>query len=370
VNDPVIHGVVGAQFGDLEFDVGKSVRWTQWYTDHLHVTDINLGTQRYWVVNWAKTFPQVKHSVTGVNYFAVPIDYRKKQWELYRKAFQVDPDDWVLWVDGHEGLSFDIRTLPDDYAASPFRSWVYREVTRAETALKDRVKVPFFVFCRSDDLQNVEFPGTGDPEQGVPDTSQTVSVPYYATAQGLTRLFKASVLINPAFNWAELDQLVTPDANVKMQIISYAYAHWQYLDMDESGEIPTINEDNDYGWRMRQQISRVRPVPGFPVDAWNKDDQPGGQPGPWCTDTVSITNPDLVVVPEGAHPAPGAAVAGVMTPLYDTVFRLNLRDGVWYESGVSGNIPLRWDTANSKWVTDYDPALWPEQGVDSVLEEA
>ena len=62
-------------------------------------------------------------------------------------------------------------------------------------------------------------------------------------------------------------------------------------------------------------------------------------------------------------------MAGLMTPLYDTVFRLNLRDGVWYTEGVSGNIPLSWDAASGQWVTNFDPALWPSQGLESWVGE-
>jgi len=91
-------------------------------------------------------------------------------------------------------------------------------------------------------------------------------------------------------------------------------------------------------------------------------------PRPWCTDTVALTTPDLDVTEEFPHTPPDAAVASLMTPLYDTVFRLNLRDGVWYEEGVSGNIPLIWDTANQEWVTNYDPALWPDHGTDAALD--
>jgi hypothetical protein len=61
-------------------------------------------------------------------------------------------------------------------------------------------------------------------------------------------------------------------------------------------------------------------------------------------------------------------VQGVLTLLYDTVFRLNMRDGVWYESGVSGNTPLTWDSTNSKWVPVYDPDEWVDHGVDATLD--
>ena len=370
MNDPVIHAVVAAQFGDLEFDVGKSVRWTQWYADHVHVTDISTGEQRFWVVNWSLTFPNAAVDVTPFNFFGAPVKFRKEQWRLYQTKFEVGDDDWVLWVDAHEGLSFDITSLPDDYAASPFRSWVYREVARAEGAGKDRVVVPFFVFVANKQLQNITVPGTGSPEHDVPDTQQSVSVPYYVAKQGLTRLFKGSVLKNPAFNWASLDQVGTPDANVKMQLIDYAYAHWQYLDVDDEGVVPPISEANDMGFKMRKLISRVRPFADFPFAAWNRDDSPVGLPGPWCKDITYNTNPGLEIVEETPHTPAHASMAGLMTPLYDTYFRLNLRDGVWYEDGASGNIPLVWDSATGKWVTNYDPTTWADEGVASWTGEA
>lgn len=369
MNDPIIHALIGAQYGDLEYDVGKSVRWTQAYADNTHITDINLGTQRYWVVNWAITFPQVKHSVVGVNFFVNPEGFRQKQWELAKKAFNPTPEDWVLWVDGHEGLSFDTTSLPDDYLVAPFRSWVWREVARAEALGNDFASLPFFVFCESSELQNVEFVAA-DGQQNL-SARQTVSVPtYVATGQGLQRLFKASALDDPDFDWTRLDQLSAASVDAKAQIISYAYAHWQQLDIEDPAiGVPPLTEDNDEGWEMRKLISQVRPIASFPTATWNPDDQPAGLPGPWCVDTALLPDPDLPdsIIEEFPHTPPAAPTAGVMTPLYDTVFRLNLRDGVWYESGESGNIPLSWDTDAQDWITVYDPETWPELGVNSHL---
>ena len=55
-----IHGLVGSQFGDMEFDVGRSVRWLEYFVDTMHITDVNLGSTRYFVVNWARTFKDSK----------------------------------------------------------------------------------------------------------------------------------------------------------------------------------------------------------------------------------------------------------------------------------------------------------------------
>ena len=42
-----------------------------------------------------------------------------------------------------------------------------------------------------------------------------------------------------------------------------------------------------------------------------------------------------------------------------------MRDGVWYEEGLSGNIPLKWDDEKEMWVTDYNPEYWNQIGVRS-----
>ena len=42
-----------------------------------------------------------------------------------------------------------------------------------------------------------------------------------------------------------------------------------------------------------------------------------------------------------------------------------MRDGVWYEGGVSGNTPMVWDSVNEKWTTPYNPDTWPDKGVQA-----
>ena len=93
----------------------------------------------------------------------------------------------------------------------------------------------------------------------------------------------------------------------------------------------------------------MRPVPGLPYgETWRfPDDDPAGLPGPWAPDTHAdqITG---VVVPEPRPPI-DPAVAAVRVPLYDTVLRLNVRDGVWYAGDGTGNVPLVWDDATQQW---------------------
>ena len=375
---PPVHGLVGAQYGDLEYDVGKSVRWLDFYVDDLFIVDISTGEQRYWVVNWAASFPESEHIVTGRNFFYSPAEaaeWRREQFDWGQKEFDYQDNDWVLFMDGHEGLSFDNRTLPDDYAVDPFKSWIYREIERANIATQTSVVIPLFIHLKHSDLQNIVY-GTaankGAAQVGLPSVQQAVSVPWYLPYQGLRRLYKVSALRAGGFNWTQIDTPATPSANVKLQIISYAYSHWQKMDIPPgSSTIPPLDVTTDEGWKMRNLMSRVRPIPSIPYGAtWQAPaTDPTSFPGPWCVDTMSSIDPTLAVtVEEDGHTAPNAACAGVRTPLYDTVMRLNLRDGLWYERGESGNVPLAWDDANQVWVPNYDPNEWPVTGVDSGQE--
>lgn len=369
-SEPLVHVIVGAQFGDLEFDIGKSVRWVTWFCDNVFVLDINLGTQRYWVVNWTQTFPDAEHAVTGINYFVRPTEFRREQWEQYRLAFgEPDNSDWILFVDGHEGLGVDNRSLPDDYDFAPFKSFLWREIQRAEDLGESSAVLPYYVFLRSDHITNVTYATrANDPSGTTPDVLQALSVPYYLPYQGLRRLWNVAALRDPDFDWSQIDTPVAPAANAKAQIISYGYAHWNMQDIDPPAtEVPALDANNDDGYRMRKLLNRVRPVSGLPVgDTWIPPDQdPAGLPGPWAP--ADANNPDPIDPITGQllpQPVPAdASLEGLVTPLYDCVFRINMRDGVWYEAGLSGNIPLKWD--GTKWITEYDPELWPKEGVEA-----
>ena len=158
---------------------------------------------------------------------------------------------------------------------------------------------------------------------------------------------------------------------VKAQIVSYSYAHWRPEDIPPGQTtVPPLDAENDQGWEMRNLMSLLRPVSGFPYGTYNGSSwsDPSldavGVPGPWCVDTMSAVLPDLVIEEQG-HTTTDYTTSGVRTPLYDTVFRLNLRDGLWYERGASGNIPLTWDDVNQVWVPTYAPNEWPDSGVGS-----
>lgn len=361
--EPVIHAVIGAQFGDREFDVGKSVRWIMWFTDRHYILDVNLGDTRYYVVNWAITFPEAQSGVTEINYFKRPVEFRKEQFAKADAAWRFDDNDWVFFVDAHEGYSVDDRSLPDDWALDPFKSFFFREVARATLAGHDKVCVPYFAFVKHADIQNVEYT-IGNSPTSTTDTPilfsalQPIAVPYYVPAQGLVRFIKVSALRNPAFDWTSIDTPSTPDAGCKIQIISYGYAHWNPQDVIPPATEPeALSATNDEGWRMRKLLSQVRPITGLPfADPWkNPSLDASGLPGPVATDT----NYNPIDLTTDRDPvAPDSATVGVRHPLYDTVFRINLRDGVWYEGNILGNVPLAWNETTQKWEPTVPPAEW------------
>jgi hypothetical protein len=367
-SEPLVYGIVGAPFGDQEFDVGKSVRWLVWFTDKQFILDVNFGEPRFWIVNWSMTFPSSDHTVTGINFFRRPAEFRKEQFAQADLLYKMDPNGWTLWVDASEGLSFfnDPLALPDDYNLIPFKSFVYREIQRAEDAGRVYAVLPFFVYLKDGVPQNFTYDTpANDPTGVIPPVMQAMSQPHYHTgaAFGLKRLIKVSALRDLGFDWTSLDTPVSPSPGVKAQIISYAYAHWQMPNIPPGNDtVPPINEYSDEGWKMRRKISQVRPISGITFDTW-PGTEPAGYVGPLATKTLLNTHPGFEVVYDNPLDPEDDLVKEVQIPLYDTAFRLNMRDGVWYEGDVSGNTPLAWD--GTKWVTPYDPNQWPDKGVDA-----
>ena len=379
--EPHVHGLLSAQFGDLEVDIGKSAVWLQFLVDDLFITDINTGDQRYWVVNWSATLPEAKYNISGTNFFVEPQTWRREQFEAASKAWNYGDDDWCVFIDGHECLSFDNRSLPDDFDTAFLKSWIYREIARAVERGHDQAYLPFFAYLKYTDLQNVTYPASANPdERGY--ITQAISVPWYYPAGWLCRLIKVSALRDLDFDWSSIDVPIPtppagdpPSTDAKAQVISYGYMHWNRLDVDPGFvEVEELNEANDDGYRMRCLLSMARPISGIPYgDPYGKpwydpSTDPVSYPGPWAVDTMSTLDPLLVTtIEESGHTAPHALTAGVGVPLYDTVARLNLRDGLWYEAGVSGNVPLAWDDTQQVWVPLYSPDQWEELGIDADL---
>jgi hypothetical protein len=357
-----LHALCGAQFGDLEFDVGKSIRWTQWFTDDVYITDVNLGTPRYWIVNWTLTYPLAFHGVTNINYFAAPAKFRQIQWNaaLAERGLQFDDDDWVIFIDANEGMCIDTRDpQPTNHDVEPFKSYLYREIQRCIDAGKDRATFPFYAFVRHDDVikAHYESPAFEDGTLGYTTATADMGTPYYIADQGLTRLWKVATLRDPSFDWTLLDVPTAPDAGRNVSIISYAYAHWNLQDIEPpQTEVPPLSFDNDDGFRMRKLISMVRPVTGLPTDDahWDPVNDTGETPGPWAAEDQFTPDPE-----ESQPVTPNAAFAGLLVGLYDNVIRINMRDGVWYEGGELGNVPLTWDEDTQTWVPrDMSPEDW------------
>jgi hypothetical protein len=331
--EPRTHAIVGAQFGDLEYDVGKSVPWTALFTDDVFIADINNGDPRYWVIDWDKSFAGSKFLSLGVDFFTDPAAWREAQFLAADAAWNYDNDDWVLFVDAHEGMSCDTRSLPDDVVVNPFASYVHREITRAVGLGADRVVIPFFAFVRNavpsptswqitdpllvqDRLANS---GSTFTVEDVNTATVQIGVPYYYqrnpfTERGLIRLVKVSALRNPSFDWLSIDTLTTPSDDVKMQIISYAYARW----LDDDGV--------EQGMKMRDKISQVRSLTGLPTVGTDAT----GTAGPYSTSTGGVLT-DVAGATSQTQP--------LLTPMYSGVFRDNPRDGVWYSVGALGPRP-------------------------------
>jgi hypothetical protein len=330
--DSVIHGLVGAPFGDLEHDVGKSVPWTTNFVNDLFILDTNRGDPRYWIVEWDKAHREAKFASVGVDYFTDPVAWRQAQFAAADEAWNYQDEDWVLFVDACEGLSCDTRTEPADLALNPFKSYIHTEIARAITNGVTSVCVPFFAYVRDADVPDGRrFLELADPEvvqdwlqQSGSDVSldevNTVMfhaiTPYYYqqqdfTKRGLTRLVQVGALRNPAFDWSVIDTLGQPDPDVAIQIISYAYASW----------VNPANGEDD-GLKMRAKISAVRSLLGMPVGG-------GGATGTAGPFQVAENGVLTWVTPSAMQMQP------LLTPLYPTIFRLNRRFGTWYPPGVT-----------------------------------
>lgn len=105
----MIHGVVSTYFGDLEFDLGKSLNWTQYHCDTVYVLDSNTDeATRQYVVDWENLYPKAKFSFNNQGFFgdaATAALWRKESFTRADAAWGYDDDDWVLFIDGTEALN-------------------------------------------------------------------------------------------------------------------------------------------------------------------------------------------------------------------------------------------------------------------------
>lgn len=365
--NPHTHLIIGAQFGDLEFDVGKTVPWASQYFSDVFIADVNTGKPRYWVIDWSEQSPKAKHTSLPSSFFTNAALWRKAQFEAADAAWKFDDNDWVFFMDATECLSTDESNTPDDVGASPYKSWIDREIQRAKDADNDFAFIPFFIFLRDTDQSHIRYRFMSeadvaainyadqnmDPNYGYAELD--VAKPYYLPYGALMRLAKVSMLRDPLFDWTDtyMDTPTEAPMDVKVQIISYAYASWKPLDYDTVNHTGVV-EGEDLGLKMRALISQVRPVIGLGTGSTMPAEEVYG---PY----VTSDGIDLTVVP-------GEGQAAVLTtPAYPTSFRKNLRDGVHYFGNERGNVPMMWDLENSQWVPALDPYDWKSAGSDPTL---
>ena len=105
-----IHGIMSSYFGDQEYDIGKAVRWMQYFCDTEYAVDINLSSKpRGYLISWAKSFPNVSYGYNSAFPFFAPnaAQWRKDSFDKANSVWNYDPDDWVIFIDCTEGLCVD-----------------------------------------------------------------------------------------------------------------------------------------------------------------------------------------------------------------------------------------------------------------------
>ena len=340
--EPFVHTIVGAQFGDLEFDVGKSVRWV----DVVHRQRLRARREPW---NTALLDRQLGRDVP-----------RRPATRSPASTTSCCPPSSARSSGGSTSLEFgepdDERLVP--VARRPRRASASTTARCPTTTPSHRSRASSGV--RSSVLrmlgENIgraavlRLPALGRhrqrhlrrrsarvPSGDVPPVMQALSVPYYQPHQGLRRLWKASELKKPDFDWSQLDAPTAPSASAKA-----ADPQLRLRPLEPAGhrtarhDGASAHRGNDDGWRMRKLLSKVRPIPGLPLaDTWIPPDQRSRRP-PWAVGTGRRQQPGPDSTPhrpaaDGAAGGSGPLAGGLVTPLYDCVFRLNMRDGVWYE---------------------------------------
>ncbi len=412
-----IHGVISSYFGDNELDVGKSVTWTQLFCDTEFILDAQRGdTIRRFVIDWSKTFPEAEFSYkAGTNFLASQseaADWRKASFNKADIKFGYSDDDWVVFVDATEGLSVDDQFPPESfvetYDGNPFKAYILGEISSSGPDA-DMLYMPVWAYTRDsspfkvfsiidqslEDYLDLLALSPGSIPSGIyagvsaavlraANTTETVSAhSYYTYAGFLPRLIKVSALRSPGFDWSILDTFVevVPDepssaeCQEYLSLISYAYARWAAPeDIDQETGL-AISESTDIGYQMRQAISEVRPIAGLETVSWAvADDVDESAPNQLLADysdprtkfgldatpgpqfSTAFNSSTLNFNRREVPPDPDAWTADIelLTPLYETTFRGNPREGIFYLDKTIGPIP--WDEVTGQ--PAIDPATW------------
>lgn len=386
-SDTRVHAIFSSYFGDFEFDIGKTVRWAQYFTHTHYALDTDLGPgSRNWVLSWDKTFPEVKVSFSSDLVWhrdvAAAAAWRKLSFERADAAFGYADEDWVLFVDATEGLTFDSSANVADYAGvGPFYMWLLSEIEKAKTENRTQIALPFYAYVNSETVQyqpqvidpvlsaelDTEYAAAIQLPAGIERDNKlrrisdlrtantaviTYAIPRYVSLGKSPRLIRADVLRSGTFDWSSIDNYYTNLSPATVAghtaIISYAYARWAVDPLDRNPDGTASSEATDVGWEMRRLVSQVRPVPMLQADDW------------YLTDAAvagALPGPNLVTGTAGA-------VTSLRTPVYQNVFRYNPRDGLFYVDGDLGPVP--WDLIHNK--TSVDPYDWDHQPTGGGLQ--
>lgn len=449
---PQYHGILSAYYGDNEWDIGKSVRWLQYFCDTEFGYDMNAGDgekSRQYFVDWNRSFSDVKFEYANTTFFGsldASASWRAQSFAKADELWEYDADDWVVFVDCSEGLCLEedpaliapVEGLlpepdapppdPDDIPpldspesiANPFQVYLANEIAQAESEQPGatRIFLPVWAFLYDsaayaiprvidsalqteidaagpDDIIN----GLSKAEAQAANTTYTATCrSYYAFAGYSPRIFKVSELRNfTTLDWKTIDTYyptaqngggqATVATDPLLSIISYAYARWS-SDPSKVSSHPRLPNDQttDEGWKMRQKISTVRPITGLEVTTWaatgidstsnneewgyfptdldpqNATSHDGGTPP---ADSIGSFDQEFSTAFSSAFrsfatdgfsdPTQYSWPAGfpeLYTPLYDNIFRENVRDGLWYRDGDLGPVP--WNFISGQ-AADIDP---------------
>jgi hypothetical protein len=298
-----IHGIVSSYFGDLEWDLGKSVRWVQFFCDTEYALDASLDSRpRDYILSWSASFPDVRFSyLSSHDFFAGPeaaAYWRAVSFERADAAWGYDDEDWVLFVDCTEGICVDTDNPPPeltspglstDLGLDPFKAYVTQEIDNAGPDV-EVIYLPTWVFVKnsapfitygtvSDEITDViaelepgqTYQGLDATELALANRTENVSAYSYFTTPGyLPRLVRVSTLRSGDFDWASMDTWAetVPEgagtSDMAMSLLSYAYARWtdDPAQIDPETGFPAT-EEVDVGFHMRSLISQVRPVEGL-----------------------------------------------------------------------------------------------------------
>lgn len=417
-----IHGIASSYFGDKEWDIGKSVRWFQLFCDTEYILDANLNRRpRAFLIAWEASFPGVKYSYFTANAFTkdpeTAATWRKTSFERADAAWGYDADDWVVFVDTTEALVVDDNYPPDglgdNYSdtVDPFKGYITQEIANVAPGV-EVIYLPFWAFVRNSAPFRVY--GTVDPTldgvienllpgqtyQGLTaselrqmNRTEHISAYSFYTHPGyLPRLFKVSALRDPGFDWTTLDTFVAVEdipaeaakTELALSLVSYAYARWSQdpTAVDPATGMPATEADDD-GYRMRRYISRVRPIDGLPTDAWPPVDTaplyapvlPDGlqpQDDSVLTEEFPEFSSDFSdamlnfyrrAVEQPSEPWP-AEHFELTSPIYPTIIRQNIREGLFFESDEFGPVPWNYVTGQP----GLDPEIWNNLTLPSLGE--